>query len=94
MMKRVICKPLFTEKGSLMAAENKYLFEVKPDANKIEIRKEVELLFNVKVLSVNVVNLKSKVKRLGRFVGKTSARRKAIVKLDSNSRISNFEKLK
>ena len=78
----VLKKPVLTEKSmTLSAEENKYTFDVDVNANKIEIKQAVEAMFGVKVESVNVMNVKPKKKRMGRYEGKTNRRRKAIVKL-------------
>ena len=78
----VLKKPVLTEKTmTLQANENKYTFDVDVNANKIEIKQAVEAMFGVKVESVNVMNVRPKAKRMGRYEGKTNRRRKAIVKL-------------
>ncbi len=85
----VLKKPVFTEKSmTLQAEENKYTFDVDVNANKIEIKQAVEAMFDVKVESVNVMNIKPKTKRVGRYEGKTNRRRKAIVKLAEGSTIN------
>ena len=78
----IIVRPLVTEK-SIKAEEqlNTVVFEVRKDANKIAIKQAVEEIFDVKVDSVNVVNVKPKEKRMGRYVGKTKAIKKAYIKL-------------
>ena len=87
----VLKKPVLTEKSlKLMEEQNKYTFDVDVHANKIEIRHAVEKLFGVKVVSVNVMNIPAKEKRMGRFVGKTNRRRKAIVKLAEGEKIDLF----
>lgn len=87
----VLKKPVLTEKSmTLQANENKYTFDVDLNANKTEIRQAVEAMFNVKVESVNVMNVKAKAKRVGRYEGKTNRRRKAIVKLAEGSEINYF----
>ena len=87
----VLKKPVFTEKSmTLQAEEKKYTFDVDVNANKIEIRQAVEAMFDVKVESVNVINVKPKSKRVGKYEGKTTRRRKAIVKLAEGSEISYF----
>ncbi len=93
MAKQIIIRPIITEKSSLLGAENKYVFEVMRSSNKIEIRKAVEGMFGVKVVSVNTLNVRAKVKRLGRFIGKSSAWKKAVVMLRDGDKIANFEKL-
>ncbi len=90
----VIIRPVVTEKSvNLAQRENKYTFYVQKDANKIEIKKAVEELFNVKVLKVNTMIVKGKRKRLGRFWGKTPDRKKAIVTLRPGDKIEIFEGL-
>ena len=87
----VLKKPVFTEKSmTLQAEENKYTFDVDVNANKIEIKQAVEAMFDVKVESVNVMNIKPKTKRVGRYEGKTNRRRKAIGKLAEGSTINYF----
>lgn len=63
-----------------MQNENKYTFDVDVTANKTEIKQAVEAMFKVKVESVNTMNIKPKTKRMGRYVGKTNRRKKAIVR--------------
>lgn len=88
----IIRRPLLTEKGTRLKEEqNKYLFEVARAANKIEIKKAVEALFRVHVLSVNTVSLKGKEKRVGRFRGRTSDWKKAIVTLKAGDTIEFVE---
>ncbi|MDR1701310.1 MAG: 50S ribosomal protein L23 [Sporomusaceae bacterium] len=87
----ILIKPLITEKTNDLMGENKYTFVVRPDANKIEIRKAVEKIFKVKVLSVNTINILGKVKRMGRTQGKRSDYKKAIVKLAPGETIEFFE---
>ena len=87
----VLKKPVLTEKSmTLSAVENKYTFDVDVNANKIEIKQAVEAMFNVKVESVNVMNVKPKKKRMGRYEGKTNRRRKAVVKLAEGNSINYF----
>lgn len=87
----IIIRPIITEKSmKIMDAENKYTFEVAKGTNKIEIRQAIEEIFSVKVEKVNVVNTKSKTRRVGRFVGKTKAIRKAIVTLAAGEEIKLF----
>lgn len=89
---KVILRPLLTEKNAaLKEAQNKVVFEVASDANKIEIKKAVEEAFQVSVLSVNVLNVRGKLKRLGRKVGRRRDWRKAIVTLKEGSTIEFFE---
>jgi large subunit ribosomal protein L23 len=87
-----IRRPIVTEKSSLMKDnENQYVFEVATTANKIEIAKAVEQLFKVKVMSVRVMNIEGKKRRLGKSSGKRPDWRKAVVKLSPKDKISFFE---
>ena len=87
----IIIRPIVTEKTSALVELNKYTFEVHKSANKIQIRKAVEQIFKVKVLSVNTMNVSSKPKRMGVFIGKTRSWKKAIVSLPVGQRIEFFE---
>ena len=88
----IVLRPIVTEKSSLLKeGSNQYVFEVATTANKIEIAKAVEQLFKVKVLSVRVMNMEGKERRLGKHTGKRSDWRKAVVKLSPKDKISFFE---
>lgn len=78
---RVLQAPVTSEKSTLLAGQNKYVFKVKKTANKKNIKQAVESMFNVQVDSVHVLNVKGKTKRFGRFVGSRSDWKKAYVKL-------------
>jgi len=78
----IILAPVVTEKATELQKEGVYIFKVPPDANKIEIKKAVEELFNVKVEKVRTLMARPKYRKWrGRKVGKTSQWKKAIVKL-------------
>jgi len=84
----IIKAPIVTEKSARLAeGGNTITFSVDTKANKTEIKQAVEKLFNVKVESVNTVNVRPKKKRVGRYVGKTNKVKKAIVKLKEGSSI-------
>ena len=84
----VIKAPIVTEKSAdLVQNQNTITFSVACDANKTQIKQAVEKIFNVKVESVNTINVKPKKKRVGRYVGKTNKVKKAIVKLKEGSSI-------
>ncbi len=84
----VIKAPIVTEKSADLAQnKNTITFSVACDANKTQIKQAVEKIFNVKVESVNTINVKPKKKRVGRYVGKTNKVKKAIVKLKEGSSI-------
>ena len=84
----IIKAPIITEKSADLAQNhNTITFSVDPEANKTEIKQAVESIFNVKVESVNTINVKPRKKRVGRYVGKTNKVKKAIVKLAEGSSI-------
>lgn len=79
---RVLQAPVISEKSNILAEKQKqFVFRVKKNANKTQIKAAVELMFEVKVQSVNVTNVKGKIKRFGRFMGHRSDWKKAYVKL-------------
>lgn len=86
----IIIKPVITEASMDNMQKKKYTFKVMSDANKIEIRKAVEELFDVKVEKVTTISMKAKPKRLGVHYGRTSAWKKAIVKLTEDSKTIEF----
>ncbi|MGX8835479.1 50S ribosomal protein L23 [Amedibacillus sp. YH-ame6] len=89
--KDIIVRPIITEKTmKYMDADNKVTFEVKKGANKTLVKQAVESVFGVDVEKVNVVNVKSKEKRMGKYVGKTKAVRKAYVKIKAGQDIKLF----
>lgn len=84
----VLRKPLLTEKVvRLQDQHNQYAFVVDPAANKIEIKRAVELKYSVTVLNVNTIGVRGKVKRLGRFSGKRADWKKAVVTLKAGDSI-------
>jgi large subunit ribosomal protein L23 len=101
----IIKRPLLTEKGTLLketgggasseaepeSLKPQLLFEVAKDANKVEIRHAVEKLWNVNVLSVRTAIVRGKEKRMGRFVGRRSNWKKAVVTLAAGQNIEFFE---
>lgn len=82
----VIKRPVITEKSMNAMEENKYTFEVDTRANKTLVKQAVEAAFDVKVKEVNIVNVRPKFKRMGKYAGYTKKRRKAIVTLTSDSK--------
>lgn len=90
----IIRKVLITEKGTLLReTQRQYFFEVARDANKIEIKRAVESVFQVKVDTVQTMQLKGKVKRQGRWVGRRNDWKKAIVTLKPDQKIELFEQI-
>ena len=88
----IIKKPVLnTEKARNLFENNEYVFIVDRRANKIQIKEAVEKLFNVKVESVNTLNIKPKAKRFRMSVYKTSAIKKAMVKLKKGETITAYE---
>ena len=86
--RNMIKAPIITEKTADLAQNaNTYTFSVDTKANKTQIKQAIEALFNVKVESVNTINVQPKKKRVGRYVGKTNKVKKAIVKLKEGSSI-------
>ena len=75
----IILAPVITEKSAGEIADGKYTFKVAVSATKTDVRNAVEKLFNVKVVSVNTTNYDGKLKRQGRFVGRTASYKKASV---------------
>ena len=86
----VLIKPVVSEKSVGLIEQNKYSFWVAPEANKIAIRHAVEKMFKVNVTDVRTMNVRGKKKRVGRSVGMTSDRKKAIVTLQEGNSIEGF----
>ena len=86
----IIIAPVITEKSMAGIADKKYTFKVAKDANKLEIADAVEKLFKVTVAKVNTVSMRGKVRRMGRYVGKTASWKKAIVTLTKDSKSIEF----
>ena len=89
----IIIKPLVTEKSTSLMAEDKYTFIVAPNANKIEIKQAIEKLFDVKVLKVNTLVDRGKLRRMGHSQGRQPDLKKAVVTLRSGDKIKVFEAL-
>jgi len=90
--RKIIIRPILTEKALRLREYNQYVFEVKKDANKIDIKRAVEELFKVKVEKVRTINVRGKPKRMGLFEGRTSSWKKAIVTLKEGERIEGLER--
>lgn len=87
----IIIRPIITEKSMKnMEADNKVTFEVAKGSNKTQVKMAIEEIFNVKVEQVNVVNVRPKTKKMGKYVGKTNHVKKAIVKLAEGNEINLF----
>ena len=86
----VIKRPVITEKSMLAMDDKKYTFDVDTRANKTLVKQAVEAAFDVKVKDVNVINVRPKFKRVGKYAGYTKKRRKAIVTLTEDSKAIEF----
>lgn len=86
----IIIRPMITEKSMDMQQENKYVFIVDRRSNKTEIKNALESIFGVKVAKVNTINMRGKIKRMGRFEGKRPDWKKAIVTLTEDSKSIEF----
>jgi large subunit ribosomal protein L23 len=80
--------PIITEKSTMLAAQNKYVFLVKPQATKNEVKKAIFALYKVAPIAVDIVNLPAKRKGTGRVSGTMSPRKKAIVTLKPGDTIT------
>jgi len=94
-MIEILKRPIVTEKMTELQEKGQYAFEVKREANKIEIARAVEKKFNVTVLDVRTMRHKGKAKsqltRRGRFAGRTAGWKKAIVRLKEGDKIEFFQ---
>lgn len=84
---RILKSPHVTEKASRLAKENQYIFKIFSQANKIQVKKVVEELYNVDVLKVRIIRIHSKRKRVGGIEGKKKGYKKAIVKIKQGQKI-------
>ena len=90
--RQIVLRPLMTEKHMRQKEEqNVVAFQVRPDANKVEIRAAVEAVFNVKVSAVRTASFEGKLKRMGRFQGRRRNWKKALVKLAPGHKIDLVE---
>jgi large subunit ribosomal protein L23 len=84
---RILKAPHITEKATDLGEKNQYIFKLWPRANKTEIKKSVEGLYGVDVLSVKIINIPKKKRRLGRISGWRAGYKKAIVKIKKGQKI-------
>jgi large subunit ribosomal protein L23 len=90
--KDILDFPWMTEKSTaIRSTANQYVFKVKTSANKIEIKQAIEARFQVKVLSVNTVNVQGKLKRTRGILGRRNDWKKAIVRLQEGDTIKELE---
>jgi len=90
---QIIIRPVVSEKSYVLAGADKYTFRVHPDAHKTQIRQAVESLFEVNVVDVRTLSVKSKPKRRGHTSGRTRAWKKAIVQVAPGQSIPIFQGL-
>ena len=90
---QVIIRPVVSEKSYVLAAAGKYTFRVHTSAHKTQIRQAVEELFDVKVVEVRTMSVKSKPKRRGHIAGRTRSWKKAIVQVAEGQSIPIFQGL-
>ncbi len=86
----IIIKPIITEASMMAAQERKYTFKVAKDANKIEIKKACEELFDIKVAKVNTMPVRGQLRRQGMSEGRTANWKKAIVTITEDSKTIEF----
>jgi large subunit ribosomal protein L23 len=90
---QVIIRPVVSEKSYVLASADRYTFRVHPDANKTQIRQAVEALFEVDVVEVRTMSVKSKPKRRGYTSGRTRSWKKAVVQVKPGQQIPVFQGL-
>jgi large subunit ribosomal protein L23 len=90
---QVIIRPVVSEKSYVLATADKYTFRVHPDAHKTQIRQAVETLFDVHVVEVRTISVRSKPKRRGYTAGRTRSWKKAIVQVRPGESIPIFQGL-
>lgn len=93
MSREVLVSPIITEKTADQIADNKYVFYVTNDTNKVEIKQFIESRFGAKVDKVNITKSVGKKRRRGRIVGRTSDRKKAVVTLAEGQSIDAVKDL-
>ena len=84
--REIILRPVITEASTALFDDKRYTFDVDVRATKTQVKKAVEEIFDVKVVKVNIMNVKGKLKRQGRYEGYTKKRRKAVVTLSADSK--------
>jgi large subunit ribosomal protein L23 len=86
----IILKPVISERSMDDAQNRKYTFKVAVDANKTEVKHALEEIFGIEIEKINIMNVKGKVKRMGKNVGRTAASKKAIATLTPKSKEIEF----
>lgn len=88
---RVLASPVISEKATALSEKNKYVFRIKKEANKRQVRDVIERVYGVKVLKVNIIKKPAKKRRLGKTEGYASGFKKAAVTLKKGDKIEIFE---
>lgn len=91
--KMVLIQPIISEKSVKEKEHNKYIFKVYLRANKSEIKKAIEDKFKIKVEKVNTVNMPGKNRKMGKYIGKTSQWKKAIVTVKEGQSIKELDNI-
>jgi len=89
---KILIAPQITEKATMLAQKNQYVFKVYPGANKNEIKKAIEKLYDIQVLDVKIINIPGKKRRLGRISGWKKGYKKAIVKIKEGQKLEIMPK--
>ena len=89
---RILKAPHITEKATALAQQNQYVFKVYPRANKSEIKKAIKSLYGVAVVSIKIINVPKKRRRLGRISGFRKGYKKAIIKIKEGQKIDIMPK--
>ena len=84
---KVLAGPYISEKATELAKENRYIFKVTDDSNKVQIKRAIKELYGVDAISVNIINIPRKKKRLGKYKGWKKGFKKAVVELKEGQRI-------
>jgi len=84
---RILSAPHISEKATNLSEKNKYMFKVKPKANKIEIKKAIKDVYGVEAVAIKIINVHRKKRRLGRQIGWRKGYKKAIVKVREGQKI-------
>lgn len=87
----VLIEPVVSEKASMLREQNKYVFIVRPDATKTQIKEAVSKLFKVTVINCTTMNVMGKMKRQRGRPGRTASYKKAIVRIAEGQSIAAFE---
>jgi large subunit ribosomal protein L23 len=84
---KILIRPIITEKATFLSGDNKYVFEVSSEANKIEVAKAFETTYKIKPIKINIVRVKGKAVRYGQTSGRTKLWKKAIITLKAGDKI-------